>query len=76
MRENLDEVYKWIAKFVTEYTNLLVDLKKSYYYKRKGYKERMLQLLIEEKEFVKMYIECLNKDSFFPLYRRFGKYNK
>ena len=72
--ENLDDIYQWIVKFVTEYTNLLVDLQTSFYYKRKGLKERMLELLVEEKEFVKVYVQCLNKNSFFELYRRYGKY--
>lgn len=75
-RENLEEIYGWISAYVTEYTNLLVDLKDSYYYQRKGMKERMLALLVEKKEFLKIYIECVNRNSFNKLFERYGRYEE
>ena len=73
IRENLEDIYNWIAAFVTEYTNLLIDLKNSYYYQRRGLRERMLSLLVEKKEFLKLYIECVNWNTFTKLHERYGK---
>lgn len=76
VRENLEGIYDRISEYVTEYTNLLVDLKNSYYYQRQGLRERMLALLVEKKEFLKIYIECANRNSFLKLYEKYGKYEE
>ena len=72
VREKLESIYAWIAAFVTEYANLLADLKRSNYYQQKGLQERMLAILVEQKEFLKVYLECVNENRFFKLRKKYG----
>lgn len=72
VRENLEDIYNWIARFVTQYSNLLADLKNSNYYQRKGLQERMLFILMDQKEFLKVYLECINVNRFFRLRKKYG----
>ena len=68
----IEPIYNRATDFVVEHSNLMRELEESMYYRRREMKQKMLEVLIEKKEFIEMYLDCVNKNNFKILAIRYG----